>query len=186
MNITYSGITLEQSLSEHVIANKVISKYTKKVKFIYTHAKQFDLKTKKLLVSALIQCYFDYACTSWYTGLTKKNKVQVASGTKYGHQVYVKSTPPPRTHIRSEEFQSVCLLPVEHIVDQLNNMHKIFHDKAPEYMKCEFQLSSNGHGARYTVVSQYSLSQEQRVLVKIVLNSLVPSYRIFSHCMLRI
>lgn len=88
-----------------------------------------------------------------------KSRLQVAQNTVIRFMLNPPPLP-PRTHIRSEEFQSVCLLPVEHIVDQLNNMHKIFHDKAPEYMKCEFQLSSNGHGARYTVVSQYSLSQE--------------------------
>ena len=72
--VTYLGVTLDQSLSGDVIANKVVSKCTNKVKFLYRNAKQFDLKTKKLLVSALIQCQFDYACTSWYCGLTKRSQ----------------------------------------------------------------------------------------------------------------
>ena len=78
--VTYLGVTLDQSLSGDVIANKVVSKCTNKVTFFYRNAKQFDLKTEKLLVSALIQCQFYYACTSWYCGLTKRSqpRLQVA------------------------------------------------------------------------------------------------------------
>ena len=50
--VTYLGITIDQSLSGD--ANKVISKCSNKVKFLYKNARQFDLKIKKLLVSALI------------------------------------------------------------------------------------------------------------------------------------
>ena len=58
--------------------NKTVTKCSNKVKFLYRNARNFDRKTKKLLVSALIQCHFDYACTSWYSGLTKKSRLQVA------------------------------------------------------------------------------------------------------------
>ena len=72
-DVTYLGITLDQSLSGDNIVNKTVTKCSNKVKFLYRNA-------RKLLVSALIQCHFDYSCMSWHSGLTKKSKsrLQVA------------------------------------------------------------------------------------------------------------
>ena len=137
--VTYLGVTLDQSLSGDVIANKVVSKCTNKVKFFYRNAKQFDLKTKKLLVSALIQCQFDYTCTSWYCGLTKRSqsRLQVAH-----NKVISMLNLPPRSHVGVDEFQLVGMLPVEYRVKQLklNHMFNIFNDKSPEVNSHYYQV----------------------------------------------
>ena len=149
--VTYLGVTLDQSLSGDVIANKVVSKCTNKVKFLYRNAKQFDLKKKKLLVSALIQCQFDYACTSWYCGLTKRyqSRLQVAQNKVIRFMLNL----PPRSHVGVDEFQLVGMLPVEYRVKQLklNHMFNIFNDKSPDYMKGQFPLLSSGHHTRNNV-----------------------------------
>ncbi len=56
------------------MAENVISKSNARLTFLYRQVRNVDLKTKKLLVSALIECHFDYASTSWYSGLTKNYK----------------------------------------------------------------------------------------------------------------
>ena len=66
-DVTNLGVTLDLSLSGDNIVNKNVTKCSNKVKFLYRNARNFDKKTKKLLVSALIQCHFDYACASWYS-----------------------------------------------------------------------------------------------------------------------
>ena len=65
--VTYLGVTLDQSLSGDVIASDVPNK----LMFLYWNARMFNMKTKKLLVSSLIQCNFDYTCSAWYSGLSK-------------------------------------------------------------------------------------------------------------------
>ena len=62
-HVKYLGVKFDQSLSGDGMAENVVSKMP-------------NLKTKKLLVSALIQCHFDYARTSWYSGLTKRYKTR--------------------------------------------------------------------------------------------------------------
>ena len=78
--VTYLGLTLDQSISGNTIADKVVLQCSNKVKFLYRNANKFNMKTKQLLVSALIQCHFDYGCSSWYCGLSKmaKSRLQVA------------------------------------------------------------------------------------------------------------
>ena len=60
--VTYLGVTLDQSLSGDVMASDVLFKTSNKLKFLYRNARKFNMKTKKLLVSSLIQCNFDYTC----------------------------------------------------------------------------------------------------------------------------
>ena len=55
--VLYLGITIDQSLSGDAIANKVISKCSNTVKFLYRNARQLALKTKKLIASTLSQCH---------------------------------------------------------------------------------------------------------------------------------
>lgn len=47
-------------------------------KHIFSHNKTqtFDLGIKKVLVLVLIQCHFDYVCSSWYSGLNETTKLK--------------------------------------------------------------------------------------------------------------
>jgi len=55
-------------------AYKIISKPNSKVKFLYRQTSDINLENIKILTAALIQCHFDYASSSWNSGLTKKYK----------------------------------------------------------------------------------------------------------------
>ena len=78
-SVKYLGVDLDQTLSGEIISKKLVSKINGKLSFLYRNTKSFNLETKKLLVSALIQCRFDYASSCWYSGLTKyfKSKIQI-------------------------------------------------------------------------------------------------------------
>ena len=76
-NVTYLGVTLDQFLSGEIIASNILYKSSNKLKFLYRNAGKLNLETKKLLISALIQCHFDYTCSAWYNGLSKKLKCRM-------------------------------------------------------------------------------------------------------------
>ena len=50
--VTYLGLTLDQSISGNTIADKVVLQCSNKVKFLYRNANKFNMKTKQLLVSS--------------------------------------------------------------------------------------------------------------------------------------
>ena len=54
-NVTYLGVTLDQFLSGEIIASNILYKSSNKLKFLYRNARKFNLETKNLLISALIQ-----------------------------------------------------------------------------------------------------------------------------------
>ena len=66
------------------------------------------MKTKQLLVSALIQCNFDHGFSSWYSGLSRRAKsgLQVAQNKTIRFILGI----PSRAHIGKEEFK--CVLDV--------------------------------------------------------------------------
>jgi hypothetical protein len=146
--VSYMGVTLIQALSGEPIINKVISKCTNKIRFLYRNARQLNFSVKKLLVSSLIQCNFDYACTAWYSGLTKKskNRLQVVQNKVIRFLLNL----PARSHIGYVEFKTVGMLPVEYRVRQikLNHMYNINCDIAPKYMLNQFHHLNHGHQTR--------------------------------------
>ena len=50
-----------------------------RLKFLYRKSKFITFQTRKLLVSSLIHCHFDYTYVFWYFSLNKKwtDKLQV-------------------------------------------------------------------------------------------------------------
>ena len=63
-SVKYLGVTLDNTLSGDSIALNVIKKASGRLKFLYRHSGCLNFKTRKTLCSALIMCYFDYACCS--------------------------------------------------------------------------------------------------------------------------
>ena len=58
---------------------RVIEKINSRRKFVCRKNRFLNVPLRRLLCNALIQPRFDYACTAWYTNLTKKlkDKLQV-------------------------------------------------------------------------------------------------------------
>ena len=144
-NVKYLGVTLEQNLSGENIANNIVSKCSNKLKFLYRNTSNFDSRTKKLLVSALLQHHFDYACSSWYSGLSsnQKERLQVMQNKIIR---YILGSP-PRTHIGLEQFKKADILPVPFRVEQikLGQMYKIMSGTAPKYLSQTVQKVNSHH-----------------------------------------
>jgi len=147
--VTYLGISLDQTLSGSSVATSIVRKSSNKLKFLYRITRSLDKKTKSLLTSALIQCHFDYGSAMWYSGLTCmwKKKLQITQN-KVIRFIMDAS---PRQHVGATEFQSVKMLPVPCRVEQLkmNHMFNIVNDIAPNYMKCDVKIVANsGYNTR--------------------------------------
>lgn len=97
--------TLSFRLSGELMARKIISKVSQRTKFLARISSLLDSKTLKILADALVQCYLDYACTSWYTGITKglKDKLQICQNKLI--RVILKLH--PRSHLLPDHFSSL-------------------------------------------------------------------------------
>ena len=73
-SVKYLGATIDNSLSGDAMAFGIIQKANCRLKFLYRNAKFLNRYVKRMLASSLIQCHFDYGCTSWFSGLSCKLK----------------------------------------------------------------------------------------------------------------
>jgi len=105
-----------------------------------------------MLTEALIQCHFDYASSSWYSGLTKNYKARLQC-TQNKIIRYI-LTAIPWTHIGANEFRSVNMLPMELHAKQLklNQVHNILNGTAPVYSNTAFRLTTS----QYNIITRSS------------------------------
>ena len=114
------------------------------------------ITTTKLLTSALILCHFDYAGSSWFSGLTKKYKSRLQCTQNKVIRFLLNAS--ARTHIGLMEFRLVNMLPIELWVKQLkfNLVYNIINDRAPMYLSNYINVSCKQHGIN-TGSSSFSL-----------------------------
>lgn len=155
-SVGYLGVDLDQSLSGDNICNSIVQKSNSRLKFLYRQASFLNLKTRKQLVSALIQCHFDYACSSWYFGISQKYKLklQVCQNKLIRFVLGLH----PRSHIGTQQFRTVGWLPVEKRVWHigLTHIHKMLHGQAPTYLASELTRIADTH-THMTRSSQHGL-----------------------------
>lgn len=132
--IKYLGLDLDQSLTGESTGNKVLKKVNSRLKFIYRKGNYLNMHTKKLLVSSLIQCHYDYGCSVWYRSVNKK--IQTKLQTSQNKIIRNVLNLPPRAHIGSKEFHKVNWLPIDLRVAQItiNHMFRIINGVCPSYM----------------------------------------------------
>ena len=77
--VKYLGVTIDKFLKCDLIVDNVINKVNTRLKFLYRNGSWLNTRSRLTLSSALIQCYFDYCCSSWYSSLGKsmKKKLQI-------------------------------------------------------------------------------------------------------------
>jgi hypothetical protein len=94
---------------------------------VHVHANCLDTRSRMTLTTALIQCYFDYSCSSWYSSLGKSmiKKLQVVQN-KVARFVLDLG---PRSRINCDILDKVNMLSVTDRVRQLriNHVFNIFH-----------------------------------------------------------
>ena len=147
-SVKYLGATLDQSLTGESMASAIIKKANARLKFLYRKQAYLTEHTKRLLVSALIQCHLDYACSFWYHGLTKfwKDKLQVTQNKMARFVLNLES----RSHVGNAHFTTLDWLPVSRRVDQISLCHvfKIKNGLCPDYMSHNFIPQDTVHGYR--------------------------------------
>ena len=70
----YLGAKLDSNLSGESMCQDVINKVNSRLKILYRKGRCLDYFSRKLLANSLILCVFDYACCSWFWGLSVKSK----------------------------------------------------------------------------------------------------------------
>ena len=78
--VKYLGLQIDDNLSGEAAVNNVLKKSNSRLKFLYRYSNMLKFPARKILCSALIQCHFDYSCSSWFPGINKglRDKMQVA------------------------------------------------------------------------------------------------------------
>ena len=144
-SVKYLGITLDENLSGETVAKSVVKKSCGRLSFLYRQGHFLNERSRKTLCTALIQCHFDYCCSSWFSSLSAKlkNKLQVVQNKLIRFILKLE----PRSHIGDVEFKKLGMLKVEDRVKQLklNHVFKIYNEIAPEYLNSQFTKLSNTH-----------------------------------------
>ena len=73
----YLGCIIDQNLSGESMALNVIDKVNSRLKFLHRQNRFLTPPLRRLLSNALIQPLFDYACTAWFSNLSKRLKLRL-------------------------------------------------------------------------------------------------------------
>ena len=72
-SVKYLGI-IEEDLSSESVAPSVIKKVCGRLCFLYRQGHFLNERSRRTLCTAILQCYFDYCCSSWFSSLSTKLK----------------------------------------------------------------------------------------------------------------
>ena len=143
--VSYLGCILDETLSGESMSLKVIQKINTKLRFLYRKNKFLTPNLRRMLCNALIQPHFDYACLSWYSGLTKalKTKIQIMQNKCIRFCLNLNNL----DHIGFTEFKEINWLNTSDRIIQCacSAVFKFFQKSCPEYMSEIFHISSPGN-----------------------------------------
>ena len=74
--VEYLGCYLDSNLNGESMAHRVLKKINANLIFLWRQSNYLNYSSGRLLCNALIQPYFDYGCTSWYSPLSKALKTK--------------------------------------------------------------------------------------------------------------
>ena len=142
-NVKYLGVQIDNDLSGNSIVKDIVKKVNLRLRFLYRYKDLLNNGSRKTLCSALIQCLFDYTCSSWYPGINKelKDKLQVAQNKMIRFILKLDN----RAHIGNQELEKAGFLKVSDRVKQLKLGHvfKIKNKTSPYYLATNFQNLSD-------------------------------------------
>jgi hypothetical protein len=139
---------LEQTLNGKIMATNILKKSNTRLKFMYRQARNLDLQSRKTLCSSLILSHFDYASSSWYSGLPSNLKIKLQTCLNKIARFVLNLG--PRQHIGPMELTKIGWLNVQSRVAQLklNIVHSIFHRQCPPYLLENFESISHQYNTR--------------------------------------
>ena len=137
-SVKYLGIQIDEDLSGDSIVKEIIKKANSRIRFLYRCKDLLNFEARKTMCSALIQCHFDYSCSSWFPGInmTLSKKLQIMQNKIIRFILNLKS----RASIRNKELSKAGFLNVTDRVKQLkmNHVFKIKNHTCPPYMLSHF------------------------------------------------
>ena len=144
-SVKYLGVNIDKVVSGEIIAKDVIKKSNSRLKFLYRQGKCLNQDSRKILCSALVQCHFDYASSSWYSGLSQKTKLRLQ--TTQNKMVRFILNLGPRDHVDQQQRSTFNYLSVENRVKflKLCHVYKICNNTCAKYMHEHFCKVSNVH-----------------------------------------
>ena len=155
-SVKYLGLQIDNDLAGDNIVKGIVKKANSRLKFLYRYKDMLSFKCRKTLCSALIQCHFDYACSSWYPGIRKEltKKLQVMQNKV----IRFISDLDSRDHIGTKELEKAGYLSVPDRVKQLKLGHvlKIRNGTSPYYMKAHFQMLKENENRIVTQASAHN------------------------------
>ena len=116
-SVKYLGVQIDNDLSGNSIVKDIVKKVNLRLRFLYRYKELLNFESRKTLCSALIQCLFDYSCSSWYPGINKdlKDKLRVAQNKMIRFILKLDN----RAHIGNQELEKAGFLKVDDRVKQL-------------------------------------------------------------------
>ena len=123
------------------MALSVINKISNELKFLCQKNRFLTPTLRWLLCDALIQPYFNHACSAWYPNLAKKfkNRVQTSQNKCVRFCLQLDNM----TYISHKEFETLSWLPVTEIFNQCTNsvVFKYVDNQCPNYLNEVFQTA---------------------------------------------
>ena len=142
-NVKYLGVQLDNDLAGSSIVSDLIRKVNNRLKFLYRYKNLLNFNSRKTLCTALIQCHFDYSCSSWFPGINEalKKKLNIMQNKMIRFILNLDN----RAHIGNQERLKAGFLSVVDRVKQLKLGHvfKIKNQSCPKYMASNFKLKSD-------------------------------------------
>ena len=112
----------------------VINKINNELKSLYRKSRFLTLTLRRLLCNALIQPHVDYACSAWYSNLTKKlkNRIQISQKKCIRFCLQLEKM----AHLSHKVFETLNWLPVTERFNQCINsiVFKYVNNQCPKYL----------------------------------------------------
>ena len=120
-SVKYLGIQIDEDLAGESIVKEIVKKANTRLKFLYRCKDLLNFESRKTLCTALIQCHFDYACSSWFPGIntTLMKKLQIMQNKIIRFILNMKC----RDSIRNKELLKAGYLDVSNRVKQMKMNH---------------------------------------------------------------
>ena len=143
--IKYLGMELDETLSGEAHGKKLIGKCVGRISFLYRYSTLLDQKTRAILCSALIQPYLDYCCSSWYSSLSVKLKLQIDVIQR--RMVRFVFSYGPRFHVDLTHLKQLSWMSISDRVGYFKRMHvfKMRQGLAPSYLTERFTRIEHAH-----------------------------------------
>ena len=169
--VKYLGIYLDEKLSGNEQAMAVLKKISSRLAFLYRKAPFLNQRCRRLLCMSLIQPFFDYCCSSWYSSLSFQLKesldVMQRKMIRFVYGLHSRST------INSSHLANIGWLSVRDRVRFFKLLHayRIHHGLAPKYISGSFVTFSSFHSHNTRGSSTNFLITKEDSSRSIMLNS---------------